>query len=234
MVEGLHEATDLEVLLDRERLQSFTVKPPGPAKDYQKVDAHVNLRVTVKAGPHDLGVTFLKNPSSLLLTTREPYDAHFNMHRHPRINPAVYQVSITGPFADGGAGDSPSRQRIFVARPQTADQEETCAKQILATVMRRAYRRPVNDADVARILPFYQEARHDGDFDSAIESALSAVLVSHDFLFRVEHDPSGIAPHTAYRIGDIELASRLSFFLWSSIPDDQLLAVAERGELQST
>jgi cytochrome c553 len=231
MVEGLHEATDLEVLLDRQRLQLFTVKPPGPNKDYQKVDAHVNLRVTVKAGPHDLGVTFLKNPSELLLTTREPYDAHFNMHRHPRINPAVYQVSITGPFADGGAGDSPSRQRIFVARPKSADQDETCAKQILATVMRRAYRRPVNDADVARILPFYQDARKDGDFDSAIEAALSAVLVSHDFLFRVEHDPSGIAPHTAYRIGDIELASRLSFFLWSSIPDDQLLAVAERREL---
>jgi len=230
-VEGLHEACDLEMLLDRQRLQLFTVKPPTPGKGYENVDAHLKLRVTVKAGPHDLGVTFVKNPSELLLTTREPYDAHFNMHRHPRINPAVYQVSITGPFADGGAGDSPSRQRVFVARPKTADQEEACAKQILATVMRRAYRRPVNDADVARILTFYQDARHDGDFDSAIEAALSAVLVSHDFLFRVEHDPSGITPHTAYRISDFELASRLSFFLWSSIPDDQLLAVAERGEL---
>jgi hypothetical protein len=229
-VEGLHEAHELEVLLDRERVQSFTVKPPRDA-DHEHVDAHLKLRLPVKAGPHDLGVTFLKNPSSLTETLRQPYVARFNLHRHPRLSPAVYQVSITGPFDDQGPGDTPSRRRIFVARPKSADDEEACAKQVLSTVMRRAYRRPVGDEDLARILPLYREARGEGDFDAGIEAALSAVLVSREFLFRVERDPTGVAPKTAYTVSDLELASRLSFFLWSSIPDDELLALAERGEL---
>jgi hypothetical protein len=230
-VEGLHEPHDLVMLLDRQQVQSFTVKPPPGGKDYQNVDAHLKLRLTVKAGPHDLGVTFLRTSPSLVETLRQPYNAHFNMHRHPRLSPAVYQVSITGPFEDGGAGDTPSRRRIFVARPKSPGEDEACAKQILSTIMRRAYRRPVNDADVGRVLPFYREARQDGDFDAGIEAALSAILVSREFLFRVEQDPPAIAPETAYAVSDLELASRLSFFLWSSIPDDELLTAAERGEL---
>jgi mono/diheme cytochrome c family protein len=230
-VEGLHEPHELEVLLDRERVKSFTVKPPPGRMDFQHVDAHLKLRLSVKAGPHDLGVTFLKNPSSLLETLRQPYNAHFNLHRHPRLSPALYQVSITGPFAAKGPGDTPSRRRIFVARPKSPDQEEACAKQILATLMRRAYRRPVGDADLERVLPFYRAARRAADFDAGIEAALSAVLVSREFLFRIEREPAGIAPRTTYRLSDLELASRLSFFLWSSIPDDELLDVATRGEL---
>jgi hypothetical protein len=229
-VEGLHEAHELEVLLDRERVQSFTVKPPRD-DDHEHVDAHLKFRFPATAGAHDLGVTFLKNPSSLVETTRQPYLARFNMHRHPRLSPAVYQVTVTGPFEDKGPGDTASRRRLFVVRPKSAGDDEACAEQILLTLMRRAYRRPVAEKDLERILPFYREARRDGDFDAGIEAALSAVLVSREFLFRVEQDPSGVAPGTAYPLGDLQLASRLSFFLWSSIPDDELLAVAERGEL---
>ncbi|MEO8352756.1 MAG: DUF1592 domain-containing protein [Chthoniobacteraceae bacterium] len=229
-VEGLKEAHELVVLLDREQIQSFTVKPPR-GKGHEHVDDHLKFRFPAKAGPHDLGVTFLKNPSSLLETLRQPYNAHFNFHRHPRISPALFQVSITGPFDSTAPGDSPSRRRIFVAQPRSPEDEESCARQILATLLRRAYRRPINDADLSRPLAFYHEARREADFEAGIEAALSAILVSREFLFRVELDPPDLAPGTVYRVSDIELASRLSFFLWSSIPDDELLAVAERGEL---
>jgi hypothetical protein len=230
-VEGLNEPHELELLLDRERVKTFKVEPPPGRKDFQHVDDHLKLRLSVKAGPHDLGVTFLKEPTELIETLRQPYNSHFNMHRHPRQTPAVYQVSITGPFDAKGAGETPSRRRIIVAQPKSTGDEDACAKQILTAVMRRAYRRPVGDADVERVLPFYRETRRDADFDAAIESALSAILVSREFLFRVEREPAGVAPHTAYRISDLELASRLSFFLWSSIPGDELLDVAARGEL---
>jgi mono/diheme cytochrome c family protein len=231
-VEGLYEAHELEVLLDRERIKLFTVKPPPGRQDFQHVDAHLKLRLSVKAGAHDLGVTFLKNPSSLIETLRQPYNAHFNMHRHPRVSPALYQVSITGPFEAKGPGDTPSRRRIFIAQPKSPGEEEACAKQIVTTLMRRAYRRPVGDADLERTLLFYRDARREADFDAGIEAALSAILVSREFLFRVEQEPAGLAPPTVYRISDLELASRLSFFLWSSLPDDELLDVATRGELR--
>jgi hypothetical protein len=231
-VEGLHGPHELVVLLDRDQVRSFTVTPPPGGKDFQHADDHLKLRLAVTAGPHDLGVTFLKEPTSLIETKRQPYQAHFNMHRHPRQAPAVYQVTVTGPFADRGPGDTPSRRRVFVARPNSTGEEEPCAKQILATVLRRAYRRPVGDADVERLLPFFREGRREGDFDAGIEAALSAVLVSREFLFRVEPDPAGLPPGTAYRVSDLELASRLSFFLWSSVPDDELLDAAARGELR--
>ena len=230
-VEGLSGAHELELLLDRERKKTFTVKPPADGKGHEHVDEHLKLRLEATAGPHDLGVTFLKEPASLLETTRQPYNAHFNMHRHPRLSPAVYQVSIIGPFEDRGPGDTPSRRRVFVARPKSPDKEEACAKEILSTLMRRAYRRPVGDSDLERVLPFYRDARREADFDAGIESALSAILVSREFLFRVEREPTGLAAGTTYRISDLELASRLSFFLWSSIPDDKLLDIAARGEL---
>jgi mono/diheme cytochrome c family protein len=230
-VEGLHEKHEMLVLVDGEQVQSFTVQPPPPGKDHQHVDDHLKCRITAKAGPHDLGITFTKNPSSLIETTRQPYNAHFNMHRHPRLTPAVYQISITGPYKDSGAGDTPSRRRIFASYPSTPDQEESCARTTLASVMRRAFRRPVSDEDVQRILPFYQEGRAQGDYDSGIESALSAILVSREFLFRVEQPPAGTPSGGVYHVSDLDLASRLSFFLWSSIPDDQLLSLAEKGEL---
>jgi mono/diheme cytochrome c family protein len=238
-VEGLSEAHDLELLLDRERVQLFTVKPPvreagvseSDQPSHAKVDQHLNIRVPVSAGPHVLGVAFPKKPSVLLETPRQPYQAHFNSYRHPRVQPAIYSISIVGPYAATGAGNTPSRRRIFLSRPASPAQEEPSAKRILATLMRRAYRRPVTDADLEGPLGLYRKARADGDFEAGIEMALSAVLVSPQFLFRVEQDPARVAPHTVYRISDLDLASRLSFFLWSSIPDDELLGVAVDGKL---
>src|SRR5262249_13573686 len=126
-----------------------------------------------------------------------------------------------------------SRRRLFVCRPAGPDkeQEEKCARTILATLMRRAYRRPVTNAEVAEPMAFYQEGRAEGSFDAGITKALSAVLANPEFLLRVESDPKKVAPGGVYRVSDLELASRLSFFLWSSIPDDELLDSAIRGKL---
>jgi hypothetical protein len=233
LVEGLREPHQLLVLVDGAQVHEFTVRPPA-GKGHNDVDTGLNVRLPIKAGAHELGITFLKDPSSLLETLRQPYNVHFNFHRHPRISPALYQVSVTGPFNAQGPGDSASRRRIFVAQPKSPKDEEACAKQILSTLLRRAWRRPVNDADVARVLPFYREgaaASQPPSFDSGIESALGAILVSREFLFRTEAEPKNLKTGAPYRVSDVELASRLSFFLWSSIPDDELLALAERGEL---
>lgn len=231
-VEGLTEPHELELLLDRARMHSFTVAPARKRQGSQFVDQHLVVRIPVAAGPHELGVTFLKNPSSLLETKRQPYQAHFNMHRHPRISPAIYQISITGPYAAKGVGDTPSRRRIFVCRPMSPSEEEACAKRILTTLIQRSYRRPASDEDLRKPMELYREARAAEDFEAGIEMALSGILVSPRFLFRIEQDPADIAPHTAYAISDLELASRLSFFVWSSIPDDELLELAIRGGLR--
>jgi hypothetical protein len=238
-VEGLSESHDVELLLDRERVALFTVKPPVRAAgvpdteqpSHAKVDQHLKIRIPVRSGPHAVGVTFPKKPSELLETARQPYQTHFNSYRHPRIQPAIYSVSIIGPYDAKGPGDSPSRRRLFVSRPASPALEDRSARQILSSLMRRAYRRPVTDADLQAPFAVYQKAREEGDFDAGIEMALSAVLVSPQFLFRVERDPGGLSPGTPYRVSDLELASRLSFFLWSSIPDDLLLNAAVAGTL---
>ena len=230
-VEGLTDVHDVELLLDKARVQVFTVKPPQGPSSHAMADQHLNIRVPVKAGPHAVGVAFLKKPTLLQETARRPYEAHFNSYRHPRIQPAVYSVSIIGPYGTDATGDTPSRRRLFASRPAGVDDEERSASQVLAALMRRAYRRPVTDADLRGPLGLYRKGRADGDFDGGIELALSAVLVSPNFLFRIERDPAGAAPGTVYRVSDLELASRLSFFLWSSIPDDELLNVAAAGKL---
>src|ERR1043166_919075 len=230
-VEGLHEAHELEVLIDREAVKSFTVEPRKGDKDYEKIDAHLKVRVPVTAGPHQLGVTFCKTPSSLVETKRQPYQAHYNMHRHPRLTPAIYQISINGPYDSKGAGDTPSRRRIFVVQPKNAGEEDACAHRIVSNLARRAYRRPVTDNDLQKPLEFYRQAKTSEGFEAGIEAALSAVLVSPEFLFRIEADPPKAPSNSPYRISDLALASRLSFFLWSSIPDEELLSLAERGEL---
>ncbi|MEP6917570.1 MAG: DUF1592 domain-containing protein [Acidobacteriota bacterium] len=238
-VEGLSEPHDLELLLDRARVQLFTVKPPvreaGVAESeqpsHEKVDQQLKMRVPVQAGPHLIGVAFPKKPSVLLETPRQPYQTHFNSYRHPRIQPAIYSVSIVGPYGPHVHGDSPSRRRIFGNTVPGPGQEDRSARGILAALMRRAYRRPVTDADLRGPLDLYRQARAEGGFDAGIGMALSAVLVSPEFLFKVEQDPRGVPPKTPYRISDLDLASRLSFFLWSSIPDDELLAAAAAGTL---
>ena len=231
MVEGLHETHELEVLLDRNTAARFQVSPPKGNRDYETVDAHLKARIPVKAGLHEVGVTFIKNSSSLVETQRDPYQARYNMHRHPRLSPAIYQVSVTGPYASQEAGETASRRKLFVCYPKNPGEETACAERIVSAFARRAYRRPVVAADWAKPLKFYHEAKEAGGFEAGIGSALSAVLVSPEFLFRIERDPADVAPETTYPISDVELASRLSFFLWSSIPDEELLGIAQRGEL---
>jgi hypothetical protein len=232
-VEGLRESHELVVLLDRQPVKTFTVAPPAD-RDFNRVDAHLKWRLPVRAGAHEVGVTFAKNPSELLETKRQPYRARFNMHRHPRLGPAIYQVSINGPYDGRGPGDSLSR-RLVLGEPRPADapaeDDDARAERLLRPLLRRAYRRPVNPADLQGPLEFHRRARADGGFEAGMEAALTAVLVSPEFLFRIERVPAGLAPGTVHRVGDLTLASRLSFFLWSSIPDEELLALAERGEL---
>lgn len=238
-VEGLKRPHEVEVILDRERIALAVVKPPGADKNAEVLDAHLKFRFKVRAGPHDVGVTFPKDPSAVLETERAPFAARFNMHRHPRTAPAVFQVAITGPFDAKGAGDTPSRRLIFgdeshsPDRNATAAQETGAARAILAKLARRAYRRPITDEDLRKPMQFFREGSAEGaGFEAGIEHAITSLLVSPQFLFRIESDPAGLAPGTAYRVSEIELASRLSFFLWGSIPDDALLDVAERGELR--
>jgi len=268
-IDGLRDPQphEMKLLLDRTPIGTMTIQKPANGDD-ALLDKNLKIRVPVKAGPHDVGVTFVRNSSSLLETARQPLQVHFNERRHPRMTPAISQVSITGPYAPRGADDTPSRHRIFVCRPAQPREEEACAKKILSTLMRRAYRRPISEADMERPMAFYREGaqrepdrvkpqdaqrepdrakpqgaqrepdrakpqeKSGGDFDSGIARALSLVLFNPGFLFRVEADPNGVPAGAAYRISDLELASRLSFFLWSSIPDDELLDAAIRGELR--
>ena len=250
-LEGLSEPHEMEVLLDRERVRLFTVKPPPKGESDAGVDDNLKARIDVTAGPHKLGVTFIEKGSSLLETMRQPLNVSFNYYRHPRLGPAVYEVSIIGPLQASGPGETPSRRRIFISRPTGPDDAVECAEQILSGLMRRAYRRPVTGEDLKMPMDFFREGSAEDGFEAGIELALSSILVSPHFLFRIERDPAGPAgregpsekagslkvlagrdlPPSVYRISDLELASRLSFFLWSSIPDDELLDLAIRGEL---
>ena len=230
-VEGLSEPHEVELLLDRARIQAFTVKPPQGEMAHATVDQHLNIRTRVGAGHHAIGVAFLKKPSLVAEGSRQPYQARFNSYRHPRLQPAIYSVSVIGPYGEAAPGDTVSRRRIFVSRPAGTDDEERAAKEILSALLRRAYRRPITDADLTGPLALYRKARAEENFDAGIEMAVAAVLVSPHFLFRVESEPAGLPPGTPYRVSDVDLASRLSFFLWSSIPDDELLALAEQKKL---
>jgi hypothetical protein len=230
-IEGLNGTYELEILIDGKRMELFTVAPPKISKDYESVDGKLKLRVPVSAGLHEVGVTFIDNSSALLERKRQPYAAAFNMHRHPRLRPAIYQVSINGPYNAKGPGNSSSRRTILIAEPKSTSDEEPCAEKIISRLARRAYRRAIAAEDLQQALQIYRETQEAEGFEAGIEAAISSILVSPEFLFRVETDPSGLSPNTTYRVPDIQLASRLSFFLWSSIPDEELLDLAIRGEL---
>jgi mono/diheme cytochrome c family protein len=234
VISGLRDARPHEMLLliDREPVHTFTVSRATLGNEVLN-EKPLKARIPVKAGPHNLAVTFVKQGSSLIETARQPTESRFNDRRHPRTAPAIDQISVTGPYAPKGAEDTPSRRRLFVCRPtgQDKQEEEKCAALILSTLMRRAYRRPVAKADVDEPMVFYRKGRAEGDFELGITRALTAVLTNPKFLFRVESDPDKIPAGGVYRISDLELASRLSFFLWSSIPDDELLDAAVRGKL---
>jgi hypothetical protein len=237
------EPHELEVTLDGERVELFTVGrtlESGQRRgDYAEADAR-ELRLRVNAGPHQLGVAFLQKTAAEPERTRKLYLRPFTGEGSgddSRYQPYVDRVSISGPFEASGsppALDTPSRARIFSCRPPGDDgpAATACATDILATVARRAFRRPVTDDDVGRLLSFYEQGATTGGFDGGIELALRRLLVSPEFLFRIVEEPADAVDGVPYALSDLELASRLSFFLWSSIPDDELLRVAERGALR--
>ena len=212
------------------------------------------VRVAVRAGLHTIGVT---SPRENLKLEREappgpggagaaaagavqipsPVDLRLDGARLKRFDvrartPEVSKLIVGGPYEADGRGDTPSRRIIFICHPERAAQEPACARTILTALARRAFRRPVTNADVDPLYGFYQRGRRTGDFEAGIQSAIEAMLVSPEFLFRIERDPRGVAQGQAFRISDVELASRLSFFLWSTIPDAELLDLAERGRLK--
>jgi Protein of unknown function (DUF1592)/Protein of unknown function (DUF1588)/Protein of unknown function (DUF1587)/Protein of unknown function (DUF1595)/Protein of unknown function (DUF1585)/Cytochrome C oxidase, cbb3-type, subunit III len=233
-VEGLNDAHQLVVLLGDKIQKSFEVRPLQRKQDASEVDAHLRARLQFPAGPADLGVTFIDHGPALIETARLPYDASFNRHRHPRQTPAIYQISITGPFGASESGDTPSRKAIFTTYPKSEADEPAAAKSILASLARRAFRRPVTDADLETSLNFYEEARKTGGFDEGIEAGVSVILSSPKFLLRVEPDDESQPSGKPYPLDNFSLASRLSFFLWSSIPDEELITLAEKGELAQT
>lgn len=230
-VEGLTSDHELEILLDGERVTLLPVKHAKTDKDDDSIDAGLHARFSAAAGPHAVGITFLKKSNSLSESTRQPLNVHFNSYRHPRQGPAIFEVSIVGPVGHARRGESPSRQRIFICQPTSDSDEIACAQKIFQNLARHAYRRPATDDDLKTPLHMFREARAAGDFDAGIEAGLSSILVNPQFLFRIERDPLNSRPGEAYQISDLELASRISFFLWSSIPDDELIDLAERGEL---
>lgn len=232
-VEGLNGTYNLDVLIDRGRVHRFTVDPPKKkgnwAQDYTLVDAHLKKRIKVEAGPHQVGITFPRKSASLAEIHRQPFAASFNRHRHPRKAIALYEVSIVGPFDPQGPGDTPSRKLIY-GEHLHGTQDEKAAEAILTRLVRRAYRRDVGEEDVAEPMKFFRDRFASDGFDAAMESAVASVLVNPHFLFRVEKQAQtgtvvdGV--HSTVQISPQELASRLSFFLWSSLPDDELLDVA--------
>jgi uncharacterized protein DUF1592/uncharacterized protein DUF1588/uncharacterized protein DUF1585/uncharacterized protein DUF1587/uncharacterized protein DUF1595/cytochrome c len=238
---NLTNGAELDFTLDGERVKLFTVKGGQRAVDADGNEASENLevRVAVKAGPRDVGAAFLKSPSVLTEANRRPF---LNPTVSRPTTSSLRRVTITGPFDSSGAGDTPSRRRIFLCHPASAKgfgasrpavpdpaSDARCARTILSTLARRGFRRQVGDDDVKILLTAYDEARAHGDFEAGIERGLQQLLVSPEFLFRVETDPPNAG--TNYRISNVELASRLSFFLWSSVPDDELLDVAIQGRL---
>jgi mono/diheme cytochrome c family protein len=218
-------------------------------------DANLEVRVPVTAGSHDVGVSFVRRywaPEGVLQPPQRGFARTTNELYHG--NPAVDVVAIGGPYqaaaaaaSGGGASsrtsavrparsaaersESPSRQRVFLCRPNSPAAEEPCARRILSTLATRAYRRPATDADIATLLEFYRAGRAEGGFDSGIQHALERILAAPSFIFRVVRPPASAAPAGPYRLSDLDLASRLSFFLWSSIPDDELLTAAVKGTL---
>ncbi len=201
----------------------------GVAKD--TLDARLRTRVAVKAGPHAVGVAFLRKNSAESDEPLQPFSRDLDLQNMNGI-PLIDHVQITGPFEATGSGDTPSRRRIFNCRPANANDELPCAKNILSSLARRAYRRPVTEKDVETLLSFYQTGRNKGNFEAGIENSLRLILASPKFLFRSEPDPASQAAGSVYRVSDLELASRLSFFLWSTIPDDDLLNAATQGKLR--
>ena len=246
VIRGLITPTSIEIRVDGTRVGQFTIGGPQPNRPEQAAadrpdatdssddaDDALQVRVPLKAGLRQVVATIVKSegtkaeglgPARVPIWNREG-DV-------PSAELSISSLLIGGPYNGRVPDDSPSRRRIFVCQPATSQDEDSCATKILSTLARRAYRRPATSDDVQTLLGFYRSARAGGDFDTGVRAGVERLLVSPDFLFRIEADPDNIAAGTAYRLSDVELASRLSFFLWSSIPDEELLDLAIRGKLR--
>ncbi|MDA1371736.1 MAG: DUF1592 domain-containing protein [Proteobacteria bacterium] len=252
-VRGYDEAHEMELSLDGEYLQKYAFGGDAPgmpspygyagnvrgSDDWEEfmmafADKGFELVLPIKAGPRVIGATFPRETWEIE-GVQQPrlFGYHLAVNEMPDANPSIGSIAIEGPLSVTGPGDTPSRQRIFSCQPASADEEPACAREILSSLARRAYRRPIDESDVQGLIDFYNQGHVEGGFDTGIQFALERLLVSPDFLFRIEEDPLDAEPGSAYAITDTELASRLSFFLWSSLPDDELLDLVERGALRN-
>ena len=242
-IRGVNQRNQIELRLDRKRIKLFSVGGDGPLNpwspqpnpsEYERTaDEGMEVRIPVKAGPRLIGVSFIQQnamPEGVLEPRLSVSTYEFAGDRYDQMR--IYSVQVRGPYEGETPHDTATRQRIFICTPARGDQEEPCARKILTALARRAYRRPAKENELQVLLKQYQTGRAKGSFDSGIELALQTILVDPNFLFRIERDPPQIPPGKPYRVSDLELASRLSFFLWSSIPDEELLTLAERGKLR--
>lgn len=222
----------VEIRIDGARAAQFVTSGGGLSLNTEGN----GIRAAIKAGPHVVGVSFLKP----ILPNETRFVQYFPWGNSgiggAMTGATTYltleRIAIDGPYNSTGLGDTPSRRKIFTCRPSTARDEQPCATKILSTLARRAFRRPVTAADTESLVGFYRSSRKEMGFEQSIQVAIERLLVDPDFLFRIERDPAGAVPAKPYRISDLELASRLSFFLWSSVPDEELLRVAEQGKLK--
>ncbi len=240
LMRGMEDAHEIEINLDGVRIGAVTVggrddflrMAANPGEFGTKLDQQLTVRIPVKAGVHSISADTVLRSHAIKDDLVKPFLRTTVDGLDITGDPSVDRVTIEGPFQATGAGDTPVRKRIFICRPVKPQDELPCAKKILTALARNAYRRPASDTDLETLLSFYQRRRNDkGDFDAGIESALQFLLTSPEFLFRFEADPANVPEGGSYRIDDLALASRLSFFLWSSIPDDQLLSLAVQKKL---
>jgi cytochrome c5 len=230
---GQIKGEQLEVTVDGERVKVF---------DWDREisnttgNGRATQRIPIKAGLHTVGVTFLATNDVPGTELNKPFQRTMNTPGTIpgfQFYPHVGQVTIEGPYAAAGSTDTPSRRKIFVCRPATAGEEGTCARTIISTLVKHAFRRPATPADLEVLMEFYLTGRNDGgNFDQGIQAALQRILADPEFVYRGEAEPAAVAAGKAYRVSDLALASRLSFFLWSSVPDDELIDVAAQGKLK--
>jgi hypothetical protein len=238
VVRGLEHPNQLEITVDGERIHTAQVGGDADlAALYENealasdaIDPRTKVRVKVKAGQRTVTAAFVEKPPTQDTRPLQPFVRGSDTRDHLG-RPHVDMLAIAGPFNATGPGDTQSRRRIFSCRPAAGASDTACATQIVTTLARRAYRGPIGDTDRRRLMTFYEEGRRKGGFERGIEMALRRILASPKFVFRLEAEPATVAAGTVYRISDVELASRLSFFLWSSIPDDVLLKAAAQGTL---
>src|SRR5262245_3393341 len=236
IMRGLDSEHEIEIAVDGNRIHSAKLGGPAdlealfqkPTDTGDAVEARLKARVPVKGGVHVVTAAFVQEPQIAGAGRLQRYERSTVDNFDWSGQPHIQTLTINGPFDNTGPGDTPSRRRIFTCRPTNANAEVSCARQVISTLARRAYRQPITDADLQRLMSFFETGRLAGGFEAGIKAALQRILVSPQFIFRIERDS---VPGAVHRISDVELASRLSFFLWSSIPDDSLLQLAIDGKL---